>query len=375
MSAITGAHATRFGHHDDPASMVETAAQGALDDAALTRDDIDALVVANAAAESFTSIGNVSVWTATQTGLAGTPALRIDTGPSSGLAALWTANALAQRPDTTHVLCLGWETMTTLPTQEATHALACLMGPDEQRLGLTLPGLVGMLASAYLDRYDIDPRVLDHAAVKAHRLATNNPIAQFQNPITVDEAQASPLIAHPLRLYHCAPLTDGAAAITIGPEGPVTIESMGHATDHLSLTQRRRPPETFHATRTAARDAFERSRHDPRDMDVIELHDAFTVLEPVNLEDLGIVPEGEGPMLIPSPDEDPLSGEVPVNPSGGLKARGHPIGATGLAQTVELVDQLLARAATQVPEARVGLAHNIGGFGNNVHVAILEASA
>ncbi len=375
MSAITGAHATRFGHHEDTANMVQEAAQGALNDAGLTREDIDALVVANAAAEHFTPIGNVSVWTATQTGLTGTPTLRIDTGPSSGLASIWAAHALAQQPHIEHVLCLGWETMTTLPTPEATQALARLMAQNEQRHHLTLPGLVGLLASAYLDRYAIDPIVLDHAAVKAHRLAANNPIAQFQDPITIQEAQRSPIIADPLRLYHCAPLTDGAAAITIGSEGPVTIEAMGQATDHLGFTQRRSAPESFLATRKAARRAFERSRHEPRDMDVIELHDAFTILEAVNLEDLGLVPEGEGPMLIPGPDEAPLSPEVAVNPSGGLKARGHPIGATGLAQVIEVVDQIQGKAATQVPQARVGLVHNIGGFGNNVHVALLEASA
>lgn len=336
---------------------------------------MDALVVANAAAEGFTHIGNVSVWTATRAGLAGVPTVRVDTGPSSGLAALWMARSLVERPSTSTVLVLGWETMTSVSTEEATRVLSTLMSSHEQAMGLSLPGLVGLMASTYLHRHDVDPSVLDDAAVKAHRLAASNPIAQFQDPVTKDQVQASPIIADPLRLFHCAPLTDGAAACIVSEEGAVQVASMGQATDALGLTQRRSPPERFQATRQAAARAFQRCSWEGEDVDVVETHDAFTVLEPVNVEDLGLVSDGRGADLIPGPSLDPLSGPVAVNPSGGLKARGHPIGATGLAQVMEGFDQLTGRAANQVPSAGVALAHNIGGFGNNVHVAILEGDA
>ncbi len=375
MAAILGAALTRFSTDQDPQRLVHTVTQRALHDARIHPDDVDAIVVANAAAEGFTDIGNVSVWTATHAGLAGTPTLRVDTGPSSGLAALWTAQSLTKDPGIEHVLALGWETMTTLPTDEATRVLARLMAPDEQALHLSLPGLVGLLASAYLDRHDIDPRVLDHAAHKAHRLAANNPLAQFQDPVTLDQIQASPRIADPLRLLHCAPLTDGAAACVIGPEGPVEIQATGHATDALGLTQRRTPPDRFHATRDAARQAFEHASFGPEEVDVVELHDAFTVLEPVNLEDLGFAEPGHGPQLVPTPEEDPLEAELVVNPSGGLKARGHPVGATGLAQTAECFFQIQGRAANQAPRVQRALVHSIGGFGNNVHVALLEEAS
>ncbi len=375
MAFLRGTFVTPFGRELDPAEIVVQATDGVLDDAELDAGDLDALVVANAAAEGFTDVGNVSVWTATTAGLAGLPATRVDTGPSSGLAALWTARGLLSEPGVEHVLVLGWEAMTSLPTDRATRVLGGLMADDEKRAGLSLPGLVAILASAYLDRYDLDPGDLAKVPVKAHRLAASNPIAQFQREITVEDVTTSRMIADPLRLLHCAPLTDGAAAAVVSTDGPVRVDAMGHATDALGYTQRRTPPERFAATRHAARQLFGRAEHAPDDVDVVELHDAFSVLEAVNLEDLGLAAPGQGLAHVPDPEADPLAARPVVNPSGGLKARGHPIGATGLAQLAELFDQLTDRAANPVDGARIGLAHSIGGFGNNVHCALLEEAA
>lgn len=354
--------------------MVGDVADRALDDAGIDDQEIDALVVANAAGEAFTPIGNVSVWTATQAGLAGVPTIRVDTGPSSGLAALATARGLVADGDYDEVLVLGWEAMTGVPTEEATQILGRLMADDEQRLDLSLPGLVAMLTTAYLERYDRTPADLTPVSVKAHRLAASNPIAQFQEPVSPEAVEASRIVAEPLRLLHCAPLTDGAAAAVVTRDGPVGLAAMSGATDLLGYTQRRSPPERFEATRSAARRLWTRADAVPEDVDVVELHDAFTVLEAVNLEDLGFVEDGAGLDHVPEPDGDPLSPDPVVNPSGGLKARGHPIGATGLAQVAECFDQLTGRGANQVDGATTALAHSIGGFGNNVHVALLEAS-
>lgn len=374
MARLRGAATAPFGRHLDPAEGVAHAGEAAIEDAGLTPTAIDALVVANAAAPSFTDIGNVAVWTAEVLGQAGTPALRVDTGPSSSLSALWVAESLIASGSADNVLLVGWEQMTTLPTQETTRILAKLMAPDEQRLDLSLPGLVAMLTSAYLHAHDLAIEDLAHLPVRAHALAANNPIAHFQAPITLADVHASRVIAEPLQLYHCAPISDGAAALVVSHQGPVELMGSGHATDHHSYARRRSPPTGFKATQQAARQAFAQAGIRREAVDVIELHDAFSVLEPVNLEDLGFAEPGRGLDQLPQPDEDPLTGPLVVNPSGGLKARGHPIGATGAAQVCELFDQLTGRAANQADQARIGLAHNIGGFGNNVHCTLLEAT-
>lgn len=371
MVHVSGAATTRFGRDRDPAELVSRVTDEVLADAGREAEDLDGLVVANAAGEAFTSIGNISVWTATQAGLAGLPTIRVDTGPSSGLAALAVARGWAKTPGIDEVLVLGWETMTTVPTSEATRILAGLMGEDEQAAGLSLPGLVAMMTRAYLELYGFEAEALDPVACKAHALADGNPIAQF-GAVTREEVATSRVIAAPLRLMHCAPLSDGAAAVLVSEEGEVDVTAMGAATDALSYTHRRTPPERFAATRQAARQLFQRAGVDRSSVDVVELHDAFVSLEAINIEDLGFAAEGQGLEHVASP-EDPLATRPAVNPSGGLKARGHPIGATGLAQIAEVYDQLTGRAANQVDGAERGLVHSIGGFGNNVHVALLEA--
>lgn len=373
MVAVTGAAATRFGRDRSPASLVLEVTDAVLEDAGLARGEIDACVVANAAGEAFTDVGNVSVWTTTTAGLAGAPAIRVNTGPSSGLAALATAHGLTHQPDIDDVLVLGWEVMSSVPTDEATRILAELMAEDERAHGLSLPRLVAMLTSAYLDRFALEPDDLAKVPVKAHRLAACNPIAQFQREVDPEDVRTSRTIAEPLRLLHCAPLSDGAAAVVLSSKGPVEIAALGAASDHLAYTQRRTPPDRFEATRKAADQAFRQASFSREDVDVIELHDAFAVLEAVNLEDLGFADPGTGLDHVPEPGQDPLEPRPAVNPSGGLKARGHPVGATGLAQVLECYDQLTGQAANPVEGARRALAHSIGGFGNNVHVALLEA--
>jgi acetyl-CoA acetyltransferase len=370
--AISGAATTRFGRDRAPAELVARATDRVLADAERSPGDVDALVVANAAGEAFTDVGNLGVWTATQAGLAGVPAIRVDTGPSSGLAALATARGWATTPGIDDVLVLGWEAMTGVPTAEATRILAGLMAEDERQAGLSLPGLVAMTTRAYLDRYDRSPDELDPIAVKAHALADANPIAQY-GAVTGGEVAASRTIADPLQLLHCAPLTDGAAAALVSREGEVDVAAMGAATDRLGYTQRRTPPERFAATQRAAGQAFAATDLDREAVDVVELHDAFSPLEAINLEDLGFAPEGHGLDHVADP-QDPLGTLPAVNPSGGLQARGHPVGATGLAQLAEVFDQLTGRAANPVDDAERALVHSIGGFGNNVHVAILEAA-
>lgn len=371
MAHLVHAHALSFGQDQDPGEIVPRFADELFETSPVTRAAIDHVVVTNAAAEAFCGIANVATWTATQAALVDTPATRVETGPSSGLAGLVTARALIDAGHAEHVLLLGWEVMTQIPTPEATDVLARYMAEDEQALDLSLPGLVAMLTSAYQARYDVPDETLARIPVKAHDLATSNPIAQFRKRVTVDDVLGSRMIADPLRLYHCAPMTDGVAGLILGDDGPVEVLGMGGATDHLGYARRRGPPERFQATATAADRAFEDAGLGREAIDVAVVHDAFSVLEAVNMEDLGFAAEGEGLEALSL--EDPLVGRPVVNPGGGLKARGHPVGATGVAQLVEAVDQLTGHAANQVDDADLALVHNIGGFGNNVHCAILEA--
>ncbi len=373
MACLLDAHALPFGRDLDPAGIVAQFADELFDGSAVTRETIDHVVVTNAAAEAFCGIANVATWTATQAALVDAPALRVETGPSSGLAGLVAARALIDAGHAEHVLLIGWEVMTQLPTGEATDVLARYMAEDEQALDLSLPGLVAMLTSAYQATYDLSDEALARVPVKAHGLAAGNPVAQFRNRITVEDVIGSRVIADPLRLYHCAPMTDGVAGAILGPDGPVEIVGMGGATDHLGYARRRGPPERFDATRTAGDRAFEAAGLDRSAIDVAIVHDAFSVLEVVNVEDLGFAEPGHGLEALSL--DDPLSGDPAVNPGGGLKARGHPVGATGLAQLTEAFDQLTGQAANQVDGAKRALVHNIGGFGNNVHCAILEGPA
>ncbi|MDX1611137.1 MAG: thiolase family protein [Candidatus Thermoplasmatota archaeon] len=374
MSAITGATTIPFGRGLEPARLVRAAADRALQDAGLSPEDVEAVVVANAAAEAFCDIGNVAVWTTTEAGLVDAMALRVETGPSSGLAGFQVATALVDAGRAQRVLLLGWEVMTQVTTEAATQALARYMSRQERDHGLSLPALVAMLTSAYQARYGLPDEELARIPVAAHELAVANPVAQFRKTLTVEDVLTSRIIADPLRLYHCAPLTDGAAAVVVEPEGPVQVQALAGATDQLGYARRATPPERFEATRTAGRAAFQQAGWSRDQVDVVEVHDAFSVLEAVALEDLGFAKPGTGLDHVLA-GKDPGASQLLVNPGGGLKARGHPVGATGVSQLSEAYDQLTGRAANQAHDAQRALVHSIGGFGNNVHVSLLEATS
>jgi acetyl-CoA C-acetyltransferase len=223
-----------------------------------------------------------------------------------------------------------------------------------------------------MHEYGLSREDLAYAAVKNHHNGTKNPYAQFQKEIKVEDVLKSKIVAEPLRLFDCASIADGACAVILtSNKTNVKVSGIGHATDFLSL-QYRDSLTSFNATRVAAKRAFERANRRPKDIDVAEIHDAFTILEFVNPEDLGFFKPGESAAALVN-GKTGLSGELPINPSGGLKARGHPVGATGLAQICEIVWQLRGEADKRQVSANIGLCHNIGGFGNNNLVTILES--
>ncbi|HEX13052.1 MAG TPA: thiolase domain-containing protein, partial [Desulfurella acetivorans] len=238
-----------------------------------------------------------------------------------------------------------------------------------------------LVAKKYMHDFNATRKQLAAVAVKNHKNASKNPKAQFHNIITIDDVLNASIIADPLGLYDCSPMTDGAASVVLMPlekakklsnsAKPIKISGIAQATDTIALAQRN-DFVTFQATIEAAKKAYQMAGKSPQDINVAEVHDCFTIAEICAIEDLGFFEKGKGAKAT----EDGLTeidGKIPVNPSGGLKGKGHPVGATGIAQIVNLVEQLRGQAKDlQVNNAKVGLAHNLGGSGATVTVTILE---
>ena len=245
--------------------------------------------------------------------------------------------------------------------------------------GVTFVGLNAMIAREYMHKYNVRHDEIAQFPVLCHGNALDNPKAQFHKKITVDDVLQSPLVADPLRLYDCSGLGDGAAALVLAPaeeakkfaDTPVEVAASSVATDALSLYQRKEVT-VFEGSRRAADEAFRRTHLTPNDIDVLEIHDAFSVLGIMALEDLGFAAKGSGSKLL-SEGQCSRDGKVPTNTFGGLKARGHPVGASGLYQVAELALQLSNRAdKCQVPDADIGLSQSVGGIGSTVAVHILR---
>lgn len=372
---LAGAAVTRFGRRPDGfAALAREAGSGAL--AAAGVDRPDHVVVATQFPGEFAGVENAAVLVVDALGLTGTPATRVETAPSSGSAALAHARALVGAGLARSVLCLGVETMAARPSAEVAGVLARMTPPEERALGLTMPAITAMMARRYMHLHGVTREDLALAPVKAHRHGALNPDAQFRREVTVEEVLASPLVADPLRVLDCAPTTDGAAAVVVAARGPVRIAGVGQATDTYACADRRGEASLvgFPATRLAADRAFAEARLARDDVDLVEHHDAFSVLELANPEDLGLFPPGTALARLKDGTTS-LGGDLPTNVGGGLKARGHPVGATGLAQAAEAYGQLTrAAGARQVDGAEVALVHNIGGFGSNVFVTLMEAA-
>jgi acetyl-CoA C-acetyltransferase len=256
-----------------------------------------------------------------------------------------------------------------------------------------------LLTRAYLDKYNAKLDWISDVAIKNHRNGKLNPKAHFQKSIEeimesaiqkgkgnwssvyefLEDDKINPIIADPLRLFHICPISDGAAAILLCNaeiakkycDTPVLITGLGQATD-THIVYEREDMTILNALRISSDKAYKMSKKTPKDMDVAELHDAFEILEVVESEDIGFFKKGEGAKAAHEGLTE-IGGKIPINPSGGLKARGHPLGATGVAQVVELVWQLRGEAGKrQISGAKSGISCNFGGFGNNILTIIVE---
>ncbi|OPY27303.1 MAG: acetyl-CoA acetyltransferase [Methanocella sp. PtaU1.Bin125] len=305
------------------------------------------------------------------------PIARVETACASSSVALKQAlYALGQHD---HVLVVGAEKMTAGTVLGPTEAIAMAADRHADQLnGLIFPANYALIAQQYMQKYRIGHEVLEQIALINHRNARLNPLAHFHDKdVTLEMIRRSPVISSPLNLFDCSPLSDGAAAVVLSkePQGSrdVKILSSQYVTDATSLTQRA-SLTSFNAVKIAARMAYAESGKGPDDIDLAEVHDCFTISELLALEDLGLCEPGGAAKLV-GEGRILRDGDLPVNTDGGLKADGHPIGATGLAQIFEIVVQLRGEAGPrQVAGPNVGMIHNVGGIGGTAAVTILEGS-
>lgn len=277
------------------------------------------------------------------------------------------------------VLAGGFEVMTDLSADAAKYWLGVSGEMEWERLaGTTFSGTYAQMASAYFHEYDADPDALSHVAVKNHANGAKNPDAHLGFECSFEDARDAASVADPLTLYHCCPTSDGAAAVVVASEDVATeyddavrVAGVGAASDSIGLFSR----DTYTgipASERAANRAYEMADIGPGDVDVAEVHDCFTIAELLAYEDLGFCERGDAAKLVET-DVTALDGDLPVNPSGGLKAKGHPIGATGAGQVVEVYKQLTGRAGDrQIDDVERALTHNVGGSGGAAVVTILE---
>jgi acetyl-CoA C-acetyltransferase len=341
------------------------------------KSDVKAMFIGQMG-EAYEHQGHMGSIAADWAGLLGIPATRTEAACASSGAALRSGIYAVLSGLADVVMVGGVEKMTHRTTAEVTEYLAMASDyPFEQWHGITFPGLFALMATAHMDAYGTTQEHMAMAAVKNHYHASLNPKAHMQKEITLQTVLSSRYVAWPLKLYDCSLITDGASCIILTkPElaskytdNPVHIVGSGQASDTIGLYERK-TLTSLQSIKLAAKTAYEMAQLKPQEINLAEVHDCFTFAELMAYEDLGFCKEGESGKLVES-GETRLGGRIPVNTSGGLKAKGHPVGATGTAQAYEIYLQLTGQAGKrQVKDAKVGLTHNVGGSGatGTVHI-------
>lgn len=380
--SIIGCGMTKFGRLDgkDLMDILAEASLKAIDDAGASEHDFDSVYVGNMLAGELSHQTAIASALVDRINLIPSAAERIENGPASGGSAVKNGFLAVASGVSDLVLVSGGEKMTGVDTGTISDLMSMLNHPTAEYVhGATMPAMAALFTRLYMERYNLTERHLAMVAVKNHANGMKNPYAQLQKLCTVEDAMSSAMVSDPLRLYYCCPISDGAAALVLCPsekakeftEKPVKILGFGHATDTHTL-QEREEPTILKSVKIATQRAFNMAKLEPKDIDVAELHDAFEILEIAESEDIGFFKKGEGQLAVEKGVTN-IDGKLPINPSGGLKAKGHPVGATGVAQIVELVWQLCGEAGKrQVKDPERALACNFGGFGNNTVVHILE---
>lgn len=378
--AVIGAGYTKFDEHWERSlrDLCTEAGALALADAGLEGKDLQALYVGNMSAGRFVGQEHLAALATENAGLLPIPATRCEAACASGALAFRKAVMAIKSGEYDIVVAAGAEKMTDI---KGTNAIATLMGAGDQEwesaVGLTFSGLYALMARRHMHQYGTTREQMALVSVLNHKNGVDNEKAQFRKEISVQEVLSSPMISDPLRLLDCSPITDGAAAVILVSEKiakktahPVWVLGSGQATGTLALHSRKSLTE-IEATKHAAKAAFAQAKLKTKDISLAEVHDCFSINEIIAVEDLGFCKKGEGGKFIEQ-GKVARDGEIPVNTMGGLKAIGHPVGATGVRQIADLVTQLRGRAGRmQVKGARNGLALNIGGSGATSIVHLL----
>ncbi len=377
---ILGAYATKFGElwNVSPRTLAKEAMESALKASGLKASQIDALFVGNMLSGILGNQANLGSLLAEELGVQ-IPAFRIEGACASGGLALHNAINSLKAGQYKTVLVLGVEKMTDHNQDEITTALMAAGSDEERMAGATFPGVYALMAQAYMQKYKVTEEDLAAVSVKNHYHGTLNSKAQFQFLVTVGDVMRSSKIADPLKLLDCSPISDGAAAVVITSENmikkirkPVQIAASEVGTNTLSLHDRK-SFTSLSSVIDASTKAYKKAGIKPTDIDVAEIHDCFSISEVIAMEDLGFSKKGEGAKDIAKGRRTLFKGDIICNPSGGLKACGHPVGATGIKQIVEIAEQLRGVAGKrQVKGAKIGLTHNVGGSGTVAAIHILR---
>ena len=382
--AVIGVGLTRFGElwNKSFRKLIAEAGSKAILDANIEGKDIDALYIGSMSSGRFVNQEHIGALVADASGFSQIhiPATRVEGACASGGLAVREGYLSIASGINDIVVVGGVEKMNDVGGSEATEILATASDQEwEAFFGTTFPGIYAMIATRHMHEYGTTKEQLAQVAVKNHANGALNPYAHYQSPISLESAINATTVAYPLGLLDCSPVSDGAASIVLCAaenatkytDKPVKIIGSGQASDALAL-HGRRDICTLDATVYAAKMAYKQANLSSKDIDFAEVHDCFTIAEICAIEDLGFVEKGKGGKAIDNKITT-LDGSLPVNTSGGLKAKGHPVGATGVAQIVELTMQLRGDAGKrQVKDAQRGLAHNIGGSGATCVIHIME---
>jgi acetyl-CoA C-acetyltransferase len=378
--AIIGVGQVGIGEHWDTSlrHLSLGAVRAAMADAGVTR--VDALYVGNMLSGELAGQEHLGALVADFAGLRGVEAIKIEAACGSGAAALRVGYIAVAGGMADIVVVAGVEKMTDMLGHDTTAALALASdGEYEAFWGLSFVAVNALLMRRYMHEYGYSHQDFAPFAINAHKNAVNNPYAMFRFPVTVERFAAAKMICDPINLLDSSPICDGAAAVVLAPAdmarsftaAPVRVAASAIGTDALAVHDRR-DPLVLDGTVISTRRAYEQADVGPEDIDLFELHDAFSIMAALSLEGAGFAEKGQG-LRLALDGEIGLDGRIPVNTMGGLKARGHPVGATGIYQVVEVVQQLRGLAGeNQVKDARLGMAQNIGGSGATVVTHILE---
>lgn len=378
---IVGAGKTRFGAFPDRdlRSLAVEACQKAMADAQAAPRSIEAFYLGNFAGPQFTGQNHLAPYVASQLDLTGIPATRFEAACASGGSAFFHACMEVSAGVYDAVLVAGVEKMTSQSTARVTEILAGAGDmAGEMEAGSTFPSLFAMIARRHMHDFGTTREHLASVAVKNHENGALNPNAHMRKLITLEQTLNGRLVAEPLSVFDCSLISDGAAAVVVCAQdralafndNPVRILGVAQASDHVAL-DRKADITTFPAVREAARRAYAKAGVSAKDIQFAELHDCFTIAEIVAMEDLGFVDRGKGGFFS-AEGCTRLSGPLPINASGGLKSKGHPVGATGIAQICDVVEQLRGLAGErQLRRHTLGLTQNLGGSGATCVVSVL----